>query len=364
MSKPIQLDQSFTHRLLATAGIVVLLLALVCMFWLAFHVWFALLIGILFAVFLRSLSNWVERQLRIKHPWALLLVLAFILCLVGLTSWLLAAPLSNQFDQLRQQLPDALDQLRGRVENSPLSKYLPSRATSEENLVTVSKSVAPPIASFFKITFNAVAGALIALFLGLYMAFNPEVYLNGLLHLFPIPKRARIRAVLSESGAILGRWVFGQLCSALCVGLLIGIGLYICRIPLSLALGIIAGVLDLIPLVGPVLAAIPAMLLGFTIDPLHGLLALVVFVVANQIEEHVLMPLIHRYAVWLPPALTLFALLLMTVLFGLLGTLLATPLTAIAFVLIKRFYVEDVLDDHVDGPSPTDAPAAPQIPGG
>jgi predicted PurR-regulated permease PerM len=343
------LDERFMHRLLAIAGIVLLMLLVVCMIWFAIHVWFALLIGILVAVFLRSLSNWVERHLKIRHPWALLAVLGFLFSLMGLTGLLLAAPLSNQFQQLQKRLPEALNQLGKQIDQSPLSRYLPSRATSEENVVSMSKTVAPPIASFFKITVSAVAGASIALFLGLYMAFNPAIYFNGLLHFFPVSKRPRIRVVLVETGAILGRWIFGQLCSAICVGILIGVGLYICQIPLSLALGIIAGVLDLIPLVGPVLAAIPAILLGFTIDPLHGLLAFLVFVVANQIEEHVLLPLIHRYAVWLPPALTLFALFLMTVLFGLLGTLLATPLTAMAFILIKRFYLEDVLKDQVDG---------------
>jgi predicted PurR-regulated permease PerM len=152
--------------------------------------------------------------------------------------------------------------------------------------------------------------------------------------------------VFKELGCLLQSWLLGQFLSMTVVGILIAVGLSIIGIPLSLVLGIIAGILDFIPIFGPIIAAIPAVLLGFTHSPLHALYVVLVFVAANQIEGHLLIPLIQKHTVSLPPALTVFALTLLGTLFGFMGLLLATPLTATAMVLVKRFYIEDVLGDR------------------
>jgi predicted PurR-regulated permease PerM len=201
---------------------------------------------------------------------------------------------------------------------------------------------------FFRGTFVGLAGLLLIFFLGLYLALDPETYIKGFTSLFPRERRQRIRDVFQELGGVLQSWLVGQFLSMAVVGILIAVGLAIVGVPLALVLGVIAGILDFIPIFGPILAAIPAVLLGFTQSPLHAAYVVLVFVAANQVEEHLLIPIIQKHTVSLPPALTVFALTLLGTLFGFLGLLLATPLTASLMVLVNRFYVEDVLGDGQD----------------
>jgi predicted PurR-regulated permease PerM len=187
--------------------------------------------------------------------------------------------------------------------------------------------------------------ALVVLFLGIYLAFSPVTYINGLLSLLPMSKRHSGRQILGEAGHKLRLWIIGQIISMTAVGVLIGLGLLIVGIPVPLVIGVVAGLLDIIPIFGPIVAAIPAILLGFTVTPMHALYAVLVFIAVNQAESHLLVPLIQRYSVLLPPALTVFALLLMGSLFGFWGLLLAAPITATLLVFIKRIYSEPVLHD-------------------
>ena len=127
------------------------------------------------------------------------------------------------------------------------------------------------------------------------------------------------------------------------VGALTGLGLWALGIPGALALGIIAGLLDFVPIVGPILAAIPAILLGFTVSPQMALATAALFVVVQQIEGNILLPLIQQRTVDLPPVLLLFSLFGIGTLLGPAGVLLAAPLTVVAFVLVKRLYVQEAL---------------------
>lgn len=136
------------------------------------------------------------------------------------------------------------------------------------------------------------------------------------------------------------------------VGILIGGGLKLFGVPLPVALGVLAGLFDFIPIIGPLFSAIPAVLLAFLIGPWHALYVVLLYLLVNTvIESHLLVPLIQRYTVSLPPALTVLALVLMGALFGFLGVLLAIPLAATLLVLVKMAYVQDVLGDISVGKS-------------
>jgi predicted PurR-regulated permease PerM len=201
--------------------------------------------------------------------------------------------------------------------------------------------------SFFAGTVWITTSLFLVVFVGIYFAFAPDSYVNGLIQLLPIRARKRAEDILFLLGTTLRKWLIGQLVSMTVVGVLIGVGLYMLGVPLSLTLGVLAGILDFIPIVGPLLSSVPAILLGFLISPLHALYVVILYIIVNTfIESYLLVPLIQRYAVRLPPALALIVLVLMGRLFGFLGVLLATPLAAAALVLIKMVYVEDVLGDR------------------
>ncbi|UJB15414.1 AI-2E family transporter [Xanthomonas translucens] len=139
---------------------------------------------------------------------------------------------------------------------------------------------------------------------------------------------------LSASGQVWRAWLGGQFLAMLVIGSLTGLGLWLLGVPVALGIGLLTALLDFIPIVGPIVAAVPAVLLGFTVSPQVALGALLVFVVLQQLEGHVLQPLIQARAVDLPPALLLFSLFGIGVLFGPMGVVLAAPLTVVLYVLV------------------------------
>jgi predicted PurR-regulated permease PerM len=338
-------DSRFAKRVLLAVVVVLAAAGLVTLIWFSFNLWLVLFSGILFAIFLQGIGRFISRRLRIPHPWSLFVGLVLVFGLLTLAGWLLAKPVPEQFQELQKRLPEAVDRTRTQLQDFPPTRNLLQQLPSGAQIGAASSQITQKALGFFRGTFEGLAGLLLVFFLGLYLALSPDTYLDGFAALFPKRNRWRIKEVFGELGHTLQNWLLGQFLSMAVVGILIAIGLSIVGVPLSLVLGMIAGILDFIPIFGPILAAIPAVLLGFTHSPLHALYVVLVFVAANQIEGHLLIPLIQKHTVSLPPALTVFALTLLGTLFGFMGLLLATPLTATAMILVKRFYIEDVLGD-------------------
>jgi predicted PurR-regulated permease PerM len=186
----------------------------------------------------------------------------------------------------------------------------------------------------------------IVLILGLYLAIDPELYLRGVLRLMPPARRPRAREILVEMGRTLRAWLTGQLVAMTAVGVVTGVGLWLLGVPQALILGIAAGLLDFVPNVGPMLAAIPGVLAAASVSPNHALYALFLYMAVQAAENNLIVPIVQRRAVDLPPALTVVALLVMGLLGGVLGLLLAVPLAAVLTVAVRMAYVEDVLGDR------------------
>ena len=338
------IDKQYLGRLLLTIGVLLAVGLLLVLIWRSARVWLAVFAGILFAVFLSTLSRWVSRITHLPRGWALAIVLLALAGLGALGGWLVAPAVSEQFTELAQRLPKAIEHLQQHVGEIGGSRFLKMPSSSE--LTSSAGKVVSSVGTFFSLSAEAVATFFVIVFLGIYLAASPQVYLNGLVHLFPISQRDRIRELIDKVGITLGNWLLGQMLSMVVVGTLIAGGLTLLGIPLGLSLGVIAGLLNFIPLVGSLLSAVPAVLLAFLVSPLHPLYVIGLYVVVNAgIESHLLVPLIQRYAVNLPPGLAVLGLFLLGELFGFFGILLAIPLTATLLVLVKTVYVRDVLGD-------------------
>lgn len=320
------------------AGLVILL------FWFTIRVWLMIFAGVLLALFLRGLSDWIGRKLHIAHGWSLTLVIVGLMAVFGLTGWLMAPRVGEQVQQLSRQLPTAFHQLIGQIRQSPVGQVLPQSLAASG---LGRPEILSRVKDVFNITFGVIAGILVIVFTGVYVAADPDLYVRGFVSLFPIHRRRRARDVIQEVTRTLRNWILGQLCSMTVVGVLIGVGLHFIGIPLALLLGILAGVTDFIPIAGPIISGAPAVLLALVKSPLYAVYVIALFVVVNSlIEGHLLIPLIQRYAVSLPPVVTIVALVMMGMVFGFLGVLLATPIATAALVLIRMVYVEDVLGDR------------------
>jgi predicted PurR-regulated permease PerM len=190
---------------------------------------------------------------------------------------------------------------------------------------------------------GGVADTLIVIFGGIFLAAQPRFYTVGAIKLVPPAKRALIGEAMGDSERALRMWLRAQLIAMVAVGFATGMGLWLLGVPSALALGLLAGLLEFIPFAGPVIAAVPAILLAMVVGPDLALWTIALYIGIQQFEGNLLQPLIQQYAVDLPPVVLLFSLLGFGMLFGVLGIILAAPLTVVSYVLVKRLYVQEAL---------------------
>ncbi len=345
-------QNGFARRVLTALGIAALFAALLLLVWAAADVLLLAFAGILLAVFLRGLSDWLAEHTPLSGRWALAVV---VLALAGLFvggAWLMAPRLADQFDQLVEQLPKAVDQLRGRIEGSNWGRQLLDQVPKASELASSGGNVLGRMTGFASSTLGAIAGAVVALFLGLYLAFEPTTYTDGVVRLVPIAGRPRAREILAALGSTLRGWLIGKAFAMAVVGVMTAIGLWLLGIPLALILGVLTALLTFIPNLGPILSFIPAALVGLMAGPRQVLYIAALYLAIQTIESYLLTPIVQRRAIALPPALLLFSQIFLGILLGPLGVLMATPLMAVATVLVKMLYVEDTLGDTADQPDP------------
>jgi predicted PurR-regulated permease PerM len=311
---------------------------------------FVIFAGLLFGVFFGGGGGWLARLIGIARGWGvglfvLLIIIVIIAAVLGF-----APVVAEQFDRLVEQVPPAIERLRGRVQEYPWGDELLQRATPGA-LMPKGGTAATAVST----TFGALGNFVIMLFIGLYVALDPETYRRGFISLLAPSWRSAGDEILGKVIDTLRNWLAAKLIAMAIVGGLTWLGLWLVGVPLAFILGLIAALLAFIPNIGPILAAVPAIFLGLSEGVTTALLVLAVYVVVQTIESYAITPLIQQDRVALPPVLTISIQLLMGVLFGILGLALATPMAALGLTLVRETYVKRYLEKE-----PTDA-AAPRL---
>ncbi len=303
---------------------------------------------ILFAVLLYKLSDMLAQRTNMKRQVALALVVLLLFAVVGLGGWAMAPQIAEQSGKLAETVPQSIEKLQEFVKQHPVLQRVAAELPPPEQALKQMSSLVPNAGLFFGGVIGALGNVVIILFVGIYFAASPHLYTNGFIKLVPQAKRPRARQVMKKMGDTLGSWLLGKSISMLIVGVATSVGLGLLGVPLGLLLGIIAGLLDFVPYLGPILAGIPAVLIAFSISPDLALYTILLFTGVQLVEGYLLQPLIESRAVDLPPALTIVMQLVFGTLFGFAGVALATPLAAALKVLVQMLYVEDVLGDKVE----------------
>lgn len=307
--------------------------------------------GLLFAVLLSSVADAVARISGMGRGQALALTVLVLVGAAGTTSWALWPSVSEQADQLARDLPAALGELRGWLEQREWGRWLVGRAEPDQmpdGGAIVSRATGALVS-----TLGALGALLIILVVGLYVAAQPGLYHRGLRRLVPVAGRERLDAVLFEVTAVLRWWLIGKILSMVLVGVLTTVGLWWLDVPLPLTFGLLAAALTFIPNFGPVLSVVPPALLALADDPTRALYVGGLYLAIQTVESYAVTPLIQRRTVSMPPALTITSQIVLGLLVGGIGVAVATPLTAAAMTIVRMLYVEDLLEGRAADAKPS-----------
>ncbi len=309
-------------------------LVIILAFWAAIKILLLAFASILLALLLNTVGNFIHRCIKIPYLPSLLLGITLLFGAIFLSFWLYGYKINEQVARLQEQLPEALGELR-----AILSQYLPLHDFDYETTLAKIKTLGH-LTRFFSFTVESLIGLLLFFLVGFYVAINPAAYEQLLLHIFPPSHRDFTTGVISSILTELKRWVISKCIGMIAVGILTFIGLWILEIPLSVLLGLIAGLLAFIPIAGPILASVPAILIALIISPLAAFYVILLFLFVHFIEGYFLTPFIEKKAVSLPPGIILLAQSMLTVLIGWFGLILATPLTVSLLTWLKESYGE------------------------
>jgi predicted PurR-regulated permease PerM len=337
----------FTQKVLIAVGIVLTAVLIVLFFYYAIDVVLLFFGAVLLAIFLRGLADLINREARISEGAGVLLVSFVLLVILASAIALLAPSVAEQGRHLRQELPVSAQKVSDFISQYGWGKTLIAQLPSVDDMkakIEIS-SVLTRVGGYFSSTVGAIGNFFVMILLAIYLAIEPRFYAHGFTKLFPIGARPRVYEVLAEIGTTLKWWLIGKTLSMIFIGVLTWVGLSILGVPLSLTLGLIAGLLSFIPNFGPIMSAVPALLLAFIESPISALYVAILFIVVQIIESNLVTPYIERQTVELPPALTVFAQLSLGVIIGGVGLILATPLLALIVVIVQSVYIGDVLGD-------------------
>lgn len=326
---------SLVHALLRV-GLVALLVLLA---WWLVDVLLLVFAGVLVAVLLRAPADWLATRTRLSPNLALAVVFVVLALALGGVGFAVAPEIGRQFDELTKQVPEAARSLAGSLEKYGWGRWLLARIESTGEMAA-KPEVMQGAGRVLSSTIGAFAGLFTVAVVGLWVTLQPHLYIDNGLRLLPLADRPQARAIAGECGHVLQRWLLGSFLSMAIVFVATWIGLWALGIPLALVLALLAGAMVFVPNFGPLLSAIPALLLALTQGPQTVLWVALLYVGVQIVDNTVTTPIIQRRAVSIPPALMMFAQVAMGVLAGALGVIVAVPLTALAIVLVRRIHVD------------------------
>lgn len=330
-------------------AIMTLVALVVLLLWLTIKVDLVIFAGVLFGICLRRAADALSRVTRLPAGWALLAVVVLIAAFFAGVGWLFSQSIASQINQLSVQLPAAAEKVASMIRQSSLGKIL----LQHIDIGNLQTSPASMVQSVFGVAVNVVevvGGIVVIAFVALYVAAEAGRYAGGLVLLVAPARRPRAAAILHETASAIWYWMLGRLFSMTVLGIMVALGLWLLGIPLPVALGFLAGIMIFVPYIGSIASAIPSVVIAASINLTLAVYVIALYTGVHLVEGYILVPLVQRRVVHVPPALTLSAQIILAVLAGLLGLLFATPLVAAALVLIRMIYVEDVLGDRGSAP--------------
>ena len=334
-------DAEFIRKILIALGLVLFTLLL----WKLSDVLLLAFGAVLVAILLHSAAEALERYLRVPGRWSLTVATLIIFVAFLAIIALFGTQVRAQFSNVVERLPFALDNF---AKNLGLGTVSDDLSEIMNNAPT--GGIAARLAGIGGVILDGLADFILVVIAGIYIAAAPRLYEKGLVKLFPIRHHEQVESSLQASGQALKLWLTSQLIAMGCVAVLSTIAYWLIGLPSALALWLIAGLADFIPFLGPIIGALPAVLIAFSVSGEAALWTVLTVLAIQQIEGNIIFPLVARSVISIPPALALFAILIGSVLFGTLGLIFGFPLAVLTYVLVKKLYVRETLGEHTTVP--------------
>lgn len=336
MSDSREVDNGWS-RLTRGAPLAVILAALIYILYQLLSVLELIAIAALIALVLRTFLRFLQRLVKSQDV-AVLLLIGLIVGFGVLLATVVIPNAISEAQNLLTTLPAYLNTLTGDVEKvrSKFS-FVPDISQSLIQLRDFINQLLGGVPIFLGQAFNLTLELVATIILALYMAYDPQALVNGILRLIPRRHHQRFTRVLKACQSRLRGWIFGTGIAMLFLGAGATFGLWILGIPSAFAFGIIAGLFEIIPYFGSIVGTFLPALVALSISPIKLVFVLILFLVLNQIDAHIVQPLIMGQQVNIHPVMVIVTFLVMGKLFGLIGVLLAVPAAAIIVTLINEF---------------------------
>lgn len=301
-------------------------------------------VGALLIATLLSLGASPFRKIKVPYSLALILSGLLIASVIGGAGYLFGSGMVSDLDVVLDRIEEARQSAIAAMQGSQFGQ------TIMRHLATANVPVGQLVGGIFRLSAMFFLAILVTIFTGVYIAAQPTLYRAGIFKLCPDHWRNEMNDLVDHLEDGLRLWLLGQLVQMFIIGALSGAAVLLIGLPSPLALGVIAGVLEFIPYLGPILSALPAILVAVTVNLSAVIWTLIAYLLIHQAEGQLVMPLIQRQLTYIPPAVMLLSIATITALFGWLGAIFAAPITVIAYVLVNKLYVRDTLGEQTSLP--------------
>ncbi|GGL60180.1 AI-2E family transporter [Wenxinia marina] len=315
---------AFTVRVAIAAAA----LAAVGLLWVLRHPIALIFLAVVIAVALDGLSR-PFRKVGLSRGWSVSVALVLIVALLVTGGWLAMPTLREQASDLMEMLPMSLDTLARRMDDR-LASALGQVAEMAGRLLSWSMTL-----------FGGLTTALLVTMTGAFLAISPGRYRDGLVRLFPTDAQPRLRDTFDAIGRRLGLWLRAKLMTMAIVGVGTGLGVWWIGLPAPLILGTIAALFEFVPVIGPIAAALPALVMALSQGTGPFLWTLALYVGVQQVESNMILPALEGRVAEIPPALLIVAFALTGSVLGLVGVVITAPLTIALMTMVQRLWLHE-----------------------
>ncbi|MEH1835311.1 MAG: AI-2E family transporter [Nostoc sp.] len=300
-----------------------------------------LIVAALIALILRTLLEFLQKLVK-SQDLAVLLLIGLIVGFVVVLATVVLPSVTFESQKLIKTLPTYLNTLTGEVERLRQKfSFIPDISQALIQLRNLSEQLLSGVPVFLGEALSLTVELVATLILALYMAYDPNSLVKGILRLVPRRHHQRFKRILNACEIRLRGWIFGTGIAMIFLGAGATFGLLILGIPSALPFGIIAGLFEIIPYFGSIIGTFLPALVALSISPIKLVFVVILFLIMNQIDAHIVQPLVMGKQVNIHPVMVIVTFLVMGKLFGFIGLLLAVPAAAVIITLIDEFTLEE-----------------------